>query len=405
MKPFLKIFSKSSKAAGVHIQCHQDNVFELSVCILEIKKGVVTLIDRKEKITLNELPHLIPKNCPVQLAIDGKGILTRKITGSSLANEEHVLREIIPNAKTSDFYLRSYKTTDFSFLSLIRTGQLDEIIDSLSSSGLSVIDVHLGPFVVSSLLPFISANDQSLQFGYGTIHFQNGVIEEVTSAASEQQNYKVGDDLISSTLLVAYSAALSFFIENDALQKWGAWQKVKEERSNWEQKEIFRKASVGAGIFFFSVLFINAMVYFNLYTENQELSEDQGMNRKLVKELATLKQDVERNRDLIKTAGWIKKPPVWFYADRLAASVPEGISLTTLNVFPVDEKVLSDLKKTVFRSSRIHISGTCTRPLTLNQWLGSLKSLDWISSITDQTYKYVDREKNGYFDFVILLKE
>jgi hypothetical protein len=120
-----------------------------------------------------------------------------------------------------------------------------------------------------------------------------------------------------------------------------------------------------------------------------------------VKELTQLKENVKKNKVFVETAGWDRKTPVWFFADRLGASLTDGIYLTDLYVHPIDERKAKDEKKMFFQNSAIAVKGICKNPMLLNAWLDRVKQLNWVKQINKQAYHYNDREKTGVFSFEI----
>lgn len=100
-------------------------------------------------------------------------------------------------------------------------------------------------------------------------------------------------------------------------------------------------------------------------------------------------------------AGWDRKTPVWFFADRLAASMVDDIQLTDMYVHPIDEQKAKDEKKMIFNYTTISVAGVCENPVILNEWLLKLKQVTWIKSINKQAYHFNDKEKTGAFSFEI----
>lgn len=404
----LSLFLKTDTVAGVKIKFLTDNNLSVSFCKIRLKKGVVTILHQEQNTSLAALPVVLGKRTPVVLAVEGKGVLHRKVKGAMGDSTEGLVQEIFPNIKADDLFIQRYVgNDDTAFISVARRQLILDLLETLSGHGIAVADISFGPFMASSLFSLVGAESGHFVLDDAVLHVSEGaIIEMVSAGGSAEHSFRFGEDEVSASTVVAYGAALNFFTHVCRLQKVGRWDDVvQERRKHWENEVIFKNASVAVAVFFLAVLFLNAALYFRLFTQNQTLSDDHGVNIKVVKELSALKTEVERNQSVITTAGWMRKVPVWFYADRLAATIPEGIRLTELDVYPLDEKVEREKHRKVFEYTKISVSGTCAKPMILNEWLRAVRQIQWVGKIADQTYNYKEREKNGYFNFSIIVKE
>jgi hypothetical protein len=403
----LSLFLKTDTVAGIKVKFLSDNNFSVSFCKLRLKKGIVTILQQEQSTSLAALPALLEKRTPVVLVVEGKGVLHRKVKGATEGSTEGLVQEIFPNIKADDLFIQRYAGhDDTAFISVARRQLILDLLEALSGHGIAVADVSFGPFIASSLFSIVGTENDHFVLDDAVLHVQDGAIVEMVSGGGSAGNFRFGEDEVSASTVVAYAAALNFFTHVCQLDKVGQWNDIiHARRKHWENDVIFKNASVAVAVFFFAVLFLNAAFYFQLFTQNQALSDDHGVNIKVVKELSALKTEVERNQTVITTAGWMRKVPVWFYADRLAATIPEGIRLTELDIYPLDEKVEREKHRKVFEYTKISVSGICAKPVILNEWLRAVRKIQWVGKIADQTYNYKEREKNGYFNFSIIVKE
>lgn len=408
MNGLLERVVKPSTVAGISLKLLSDNSYDISLSILRNKKGIVTLIKFAEHVTLDHANKVLETNAPVTVAIDGKGVLHRKIVDESEPSKDVLLSKVIPNATPGDFYLQKYDTGDGLYVSLIRRQLLDELLDKLLALNINVVGVHLGPFVISSVLPFLNlvqGNEKEVVIDGYSVKVAEGKIIEYAVSMEVPSSYNVGDETVSGAAMLSYGAALCFLTGTNLQYEVIDNDRIGHLHDEWRQRQIFKKTGIALLAFFFALLLINTLVFVNVSRSNEELLQSQGSNQKLFKEVTRLKEQVEKNKALLQMSGWSRRVPVWYYADRLASTVPDEINFTEIDVFPLDEKVLKDQRKKVFRAGAVTVRGACNKPLLLNDWFDAVKKLDWVKEVTNQTYEYSERDKTGYFAFQISIKE
>lgn len=245
VEKLIKKIISTSKVAAISMKISSDSAANVSLCILEKKKGIVTIIKATEDVSLEQLPAHIGKDVPVIVVVDGRGVLHKKMDANAETPPDKLLTKIMPQAKPEDFYLQQFKSGDIMYASLIRQQLLQDLIARLSSLKLDVVRIYQGPFVASVVLPFIDLSKHpQLIVGADRLLIADGHISEylASGAADEKVTYMIGDESISSASVLSYAAALGYVMGQEPQQVVDEVAGLSDLHQEWEQKQIFKKS-------------------------------------------------------------------------------------------------------------------------------------------------------------------
>ena len=110
-----------------------------------------------------------------------------------------------------------------------------------------------------------------------------------------------------------------------------------------------------------------------------------------------MKKEVGEKEKFFQNEGWMQSSQTSFYADRIAATVPESVLLSSLSVNPVDDKNSREKRKKLFHEGLIVLTGTCKRPIDLNGWIKRLKDFHWAKKVDVENYTYDSGDRMGKF--------
>ena len=105
--------------------------------------------------------------------------------------------------------------------------------------------------------------------------------------------------------------------------------------------------------------------------------------------LDSLEKTYEEQEDFMQLTQVNKASKASFYADRIATSMPVGIQLLEMEVFPLKGKKTDYEQGDVLQYDprSILIRGQCDNSLVYNQWIRELEQIDWASTVEHLTYK------------------
>lgn len=394
-----------SKIAGVEVQLLPEGKVLYHLVVLEKNKNVIGAVAKVAGIRdIAELKKNIPANTPVVILLNGRGIINRRITDTSLESDSQVLSSLLPNAKQEDFYLQKFLSGKYLFASVIRKELFEEVFASLRSQGVNVINASTGPFIVHTVAPFLPGSVQKLQTPSFLFTFNNGVLEDFTAGSYGEEEVSIGDDKLTSALGPAYAIALAEFLngEQEHYVSSEALRHHKEEYGNQQLFKIYGYALLG---FFVMLLMGNYMFYSYLKSEASGLAAQSGNYRQTLEEVKLLQKKVEEKENFMKKAGWFSTPKTSYYADDIASTIPASIKLTALKVNPLNDKISKKERKDVFRSDTIVVGGVCNNPTVLNPWMGELKERQWIESLSHVNYEHDPKTGSGIFQIEIRVKD
>jgi Tfp pilus assembly protein PilN len=355
---------------------------------------------------IQELKKHISTDLPISLAINGKGVLHKKIPADKTGNEQEVMAEILPNAVADDFYLQHYPAQDFTFVSLIRRTGLRAILEEFYQQGYFVVEVGLGPYSVCQVLPSIQAPmDDQLSFGWYSLGLKNNVLTEYQFHKQENppKELLLGGLPLDERLLVAYATAFQTlfpYVGQVALPV----DEVTEQKKEFSQKGVFTLFKFSLLIACFSLLTVNFILFYAFSDTHTKLVAKESQMKGIMAQVDSLQQYIATRQTFLSHTGWMQSPRVSLYADRIAASVPGSVQLTALSVYPLDEKTFKASKKRVFEKNLIQVSGSCTKATDLNPWIKELQAFNWVKQAAIKQYTFDEKNENGSFSISIQIR-
>jgi Tfp pilus assembly protein PilN len=410
MATLFSFVTNPKKVAGIEIKLISDQLLKVAICILEIRKGLVYVLEKKaEEVNITDLAGMFPKDMPIAIALNGKGILHKKVVmeGAQTASTDELLKMAIPTISIKDFYLQKYLFDGGAFISVARRDAVDHLLSDLKRNKLWVASLSFGPFEFNYIIDFLGKQYQNstIDFASYSLGISSGAINDykVAQDSGKAQIFNIGDEPLEDQYLLPYAVALNSLViegNNPSLEI----EEVAFMKDEWKQSRIFRFASAGVLSIFFLGLLVNFFLFTSLSEENAALTSLAGAATQQIDKVDELKKEADEKGQFLANAGWLGTTKNSFYADRIAESVPAGISLTEVNIVPVDVAKSKLEKRVVLKSNTILIKGVCKDPLVLNTWINDLGLLNWVAQVKEQNYTYDHEKHQGLFDFQLIIK-
>lgn len=394
---------QSKIAAGVEVILLPENAYEINIVILKKVKSILTIEKQKEGIeSFEELAQFIDPKLPIILVLNGKGIIHRKVSFSESDTQVTLLNKVLPNANLNEFDLQETSiSSSQGFVSLIRSSSINEIIEQLKRNKLTgIAGCLLGPFVINNILPLINTDiisNEQLRFSTYQLQIREQQITDIGSTEEQvEEAIQIGDDRIQPKLLIAFAAALSYFLGADAgIAKSDIIDNIKDE---FKQKQKFEFIGWSLLIAVFSVLLVNYFVFNYYWTKTSGLSSTLSSNQSALNRYDALKVEFAKKKDFLQQNGLLENSRTSFYADKLAGSLPSSIQWIDVNIHPVKKKQVNDeMEGFFFENNSIRISGKCQKSTDLNDWMKAVKLKSWISSVALLNYTQDNANDDGLF--------
>lgn len=396
---------KGNSVAGVSVIIQTDGSYSFSVVILQKKKNKVEITKRHYGITtVEELMKILPSSLPVQLVIDGKGIIIRKVMAEKDSSNETLLNQVLPNSNSSEFYFEKYKSdNDFVFISLIRIQQLNEICNIFNEAGRIIVNVSLGPLLINHILSYIEPNESIIEVASQQLQIKNNLIVEInrTSNISVSSIVRVGNENIEGNILLAFTSGFCYLL--NLFDETTLPDNIQKQADEYWNKRIFVIGGWAALVIIFTLLLASFLLFDNFRKQSNDLSYQVSLNTDLIKRLDTLKSELKLKKDFFKDYNLSESSRQSYYADQIALALPETITLTIMDINPLSKK-LKENQAPEFVRKTILISGITSNSNILNDWIKKLQQQTWVKQINIINYSQENAVVKGEFKIEMILK-
>jgi hypothetical protein len=317
---------------------------------------------------------------PVVLRIEGKGIV-RKSLDENQYNEEQLLHQALPNARSEDFFIQIFQnigSNQFHF-NLSRKSNIENLL----------ADFFQKKIVVKDLI---------LHHEQDNFHYANSTVKGKGSFKLRWDEFMSDPDydrMVSlSENCMSKRKVIHSTLRNDTLQLHTT------EVINFKRtKRMLQIVPLSV----FLLLFINLFCYNyfeNKYMENKLITETYKVKLDSIDDLET---QIKQKNELFGISGSTGSIPAAFYSDQVGATITESITLSALSVFPIEWDNDKKLVKKV-RNDVITVKGTTTGGNELSLWIGKINSLDWIKGVEIVDFVQKSAQDEGIFELMITKK-
>lgn len=388
----------------------------LNALLIQRNKTTINIIDKIRLSNIIQLQNWIEKNNynnqPILLLINGDKILHRLIDEQAHSNKELLLKELIPNGSLNDFYLQEYKfDSGQAFISIARINYIDGILSQLNSIENNIINISIGPlplFLTYKLI--LKQNTQQLyQADINNYHFaftENGIAEysisDYTNEIYNQSYLNFVNEEISSDHLLAYSSGISFLLS--PLSEVNIPHTNAITNKNELYFNILSKNIIAGSLAVLFIILLVSSIFYSLYSNKFDNTEQ--LLSSYQTQLLIHRTELEiRNKEneVLQNYGLVNKGNIAYYADQITKTLPNGIYLNKLEIFP--PKSNTEDAAEIIETNRIIINGNCFSSSDIVDWSNQLKEYQWIDKLTINHYKQEDINKLGSFCIEIIKKD
>ena len=391
---------KGQAAFGVELVLSSKENYTLIALELMLKKDALEVSRRLVDLTLSDLAEQNTKRVPVYLSVGGKGVIHKKVKMDAYTKEQDLLSQVLPNASITDFYIQqTLLSVNECWVSLVRKDVLDGLIEEIASVGLFGVQIYLGPFVVGNTIQLID-EPVLLTTTHELLLEENKIIQlESLASVSSGAEYRIEGETINSHELVAFSSALSHFVEAGNILPITT-QKITTMKEEYLHKNKYVVVGFSLLIFFFLVTITNMLIGNSYQQTNNELQYEVNSKKQYVKELEMLREAVAIKEQFVKNSGVAQAAKISYYADQVALTIPESIQLNQLFVNPL-EKRINKAEDIQFRYNKIKVTGTVSKSIELNNWVKALKKYRWTGDIQIISFVQENLRTAGEFEIAV----
>lgn len=379
IKKILNTILTGNKFLCIEIVLGEANKKYNAIEILK-KKNSLTINTHFSSENLDTLIKQIPKNLPTLLSFSGQGIITKKVE-----NIPNFQSKILFNANPDDFYWYQLEQQTYMYCSVVRKTIIDDEMDKFEAHKLSIVDVSLGPYVLSTINPLIT-NQSSLFTEDFELKFNDGMLIDISkkNVVIDYDYYHVGDEKIAVKDIIPFSNLLNYLYPNENIET--DKQFLNQKREEFLYKKAFNMFGAVVLVFFLSTLLISYLLlsyYQNDYLKLQVELETQNI---AYDKLLTLENDKKNKEAILFESGLNNSNFLSFYISEITKEIPAEINLTELNIFPTQNKIKQN-QRINFINDLVRLEGLSNSNSSFADWIKTLKKITWIKNVEIIDYK------------------
>lgn len=400
LKDSLSNLLKYRQSCCVELLLQGEVVFYRSILLKE-EKGSIQIINQLEKTTdFNQVFSNIPPFTPLILLFNGYGILHRQLENLHLSDRD-IVNAILPNASAADFLIQETESNNQTFVSIIRKKIIEEHLTKFKEAKLWPVALGIGNFQIQQIIPLLDKTS-SIHTETLSIHLTlDGIASFEKNQSEHNESVYIGEDQLSGFLAPAYATALSLLL--DTQTDFPIVSDIKEEHL---QANIFNKAKYLAAAVLFGILIINTGFYYHFKDKKSALQGQIFTYQDQFDELDKLREDLNKQKAFLTNTRLNGVSKASFYADRIGSSVPKGISLNKLQVFPEKKSTKRPSAKKelkAYQFDKIIVKGTANNSIHYNDWMNMLRQLDWVKEVRNLNYQE-DNRQFGRFEMEVIIE-
>ncbi|NUY79267.1 hypothetical protein HUK80_00050 [Flavobacterium sp. MAH-1] len=364
------------------------------VLVVHKKNNELLVVSSHGYTDFSEITANCERDLPVVLVINVKGVLYRKI---DLNDQDDLTWQ-----RSIDFESLSYtgyQTEDaLLFMGFCRKNVAEDITATFTKSGYAILDLFTGVFHTALLARAV--NRDEIAIDDMRLHFDNGrLIGFGKQEASAETSYAIGTTQIKGAFLPLYAAAVVHFAPASEI--------VKDNNGNFSTEELrykkaFRYLGISMLVFFLVSLAASYALTQYYLGQNAQLDMYNLYSDKAYREMLEMEKENGEKRTIVNQSGILSDKFLSFYAYEILQGVPPGVQLNELKVNPL-RYALDDKKPVEFEQKVIYLKGYLSNDAGFNQWVQTLKKLDWVAELRLQSLSR-DKGQHRIFEIKIAVK-
>ncbi len=400
---FVKKISGYTNCSCIEIRLQGDQIRYRQIG-LKLAKGIISITNKTE-LTENLETILAPikARTPLILLVNGYGILHRSLPSLSISNQE-IVGQILPNANAKDFIIQKTENGSNLLVSIIRKSMIEKQIKLFKSLEQWPVAIAVGNFHIKNIIPFIE-NTNQLATDFQLLIFDTNAnlidsFEKKQATEDPTAPLYIGEDKLTASLVSAYAAAFCFLTG-----RMGDFEITKEIKEEHLWADIFNKGKFVAGGVIASLLVLNTLFFYNFKDKKADLQRTVYIHQDQFSQLDSMRISLSKQRSFLKNTRLTGFSKSSYYADQIGHSIPKGISLEELVIFP-EKKQKKPIKKDKlvdYDFQKIKIQGKSDNSIRYNDWITNLKVLPWIAEVTHISYQELQNEA-GKFETEITIQ-
>jgi len=382
-------FQIKSTVCGLEV-CFDDEKTLFHYSLLKKKKNKLDIETCGTADNIEGLAKEFAKNkVPVVVIINGKGVAFKRIelNDDVELSPSDIANKYLPGLDPAQFVVQLYlQQSSVMFISFCRKDLFESVKVMLSNLKLEIADFYIGVPAISGLRPLWS-NYDSIQTGNFQVEFSNNDIDKIVlSGESKQGEIKIDGVSVNTQNTLSFSGAISYLMQNKSAVNLDSL--IDEITNTHFEKNKFRFLMNTCIVIAFVAAVANMIVFSTFFDKSNKLENEISAYQLKYDKLNEVLSDYQKKKGLIENVGILDRSCFSEYSDRIAQTVPQDVILKEMSFNPPedDDIHLDSLRK--FKSGFLCMKGSCSKSLSINEWINTLKMQNFVQDVNLQNFSY-----------------
>ena len=395
------------KVAGIELTFLSENTFIINCIILEAEKGKAVITKTYYNLkSIDALKGEISDNMPVALVINGKGVIHKKTNTVSPG----LPTDIFPGINPNDLLFQYFEGFETPEIAVIRKNAVEKIIDGLAAIKIHTVALSLAFYDIHYIAELINHPGDIPTTQYNLNIHNNRVVDYKLNNSEEKEvivkpEINVDTEYVKSNFIIPYAAALKLLsngIQNNDTIRLNS---ITANQKKISQAALLKFYAVSLLGFFLLLLLVNFFIYNHYFSKNNELLSKNRFSLQQRSTFDSLNKSFNSKKEFLANTGWMNDSRmISFYADRIAATVPDSVALTSLNIYPATSKLSFSTKQWVFQQDTILVNGICDDPSLLDTWVKEIGKIKNVKQSRLNSYLFKKNGETGIFSAEVIIK-
>jgi Tfp pilus assembly protein PilN len=395
--------SRATSFVGVEIFQREDATVAYNLVELIRKKDSIAVTRSLSNLTHEDLIKSLNVEIPIYVTVNNRSVLNRVLPNNLSDSNSDLIKAVFPNAKADDFYIQRESFESGLILSVIRREVLDTLIKSFIEQNFWILGISLASFDIKHIASLLNTQHPiPTQTQVLTYNKQSELIDFAQNTEGVSIEMKLGDDVLNSHLLTAYTGAFKGLLQ---MPSTFSIPLIEELKGEYIQKNLFKSGGLAALVTLLIVLLLSTFLNDGYKDKNNAIQVQLLSQGTELSALDSLKSQYTHQKAFVAQTNINQSSKTSFYADRLAVSLPDGLEFTSVDINPMmgSKKEYREGQLVKYEKEVITVKGVSHNSIVYNEWIKKLQTLEWVKTVKHIDYKDLTIEL-GEFELKIFIK-
>ena len=393
-----RCLNKMRRAAGLEIFQGETGEYLYRLVVVGRKADEVEILSMESGLNSLETvaARLANDAIPVFVVLSIRGIIHQIHAAGSGQTTHKLLSSLLPDADPDQLLVQHEGNAHIQITSFARRDAVTTLLDQLRQHGIWVIGLGLGPFTAGLLSGFMTTGVPLVTHTHTLFFDPNGELVRVERTSNaEAPTIHIGTTEMDGRMAPSYGAALWLLLGRPSPVDDVELQKNRQEHLHLSL--YLRGRWVALGILL-TLLLVNTFFYLHYKDKSRELNAELTGKTMALTQLDSMRQQVAEQKNLIGKTFLNQASRSSFFADRIAASVPDDITLSALDIYPVKGREDDYGREALveYQNDMIRIKGTCRGSTSYNRWAQYLERQKWTLGVRHLHYADISLDKGAF---------